>query len=90
MAREDVSAATSSRSPAKELVSLKQVLARFEHPLDAFAAKIGYQPKEPQLPIWYRPTLTQRSQIAFANDVVAAMKNRITNDLAMPWQHHLS
>jgi hypothetical protein len=46
--------------------------------------------KNRKLPIWYRPTLTQRSQIAFANDVVAAMKNRITNDLAMPWQHHLS
>ena len=62
---------------AKELANLKEALTNFEHQLDLFEARIGCQPKaSPALP-------SPPPQIAFANDVVAAMKNRMTEDCAM-------
>lgn len=76
------------RSPANELANLKEALANFEHQLDAFEARVGYQPKESQPPclVSADPQIGLASidpQIAFANEVVAAMKNRLTEDRAM-------
>jgi hypothetical protein len=64
---------------AKELANLKQALANFEHQLDLFEARIGCQPNAS--PVHGLPSPPPR--IAFANDVVAAMKNRMTEDCAM-------
>ena len=70
---------------AKELANLKEALANFEHQLDAFEAQVGYQSKA----LKSLSGLDQFSyastdpQIAFANEVVAAMKNRLTEDRAM-------
>jgi hypothetical protein len=64
---------------AKELVNLKEALASFGHQLDAFEARVGHQPKASQPPC-LAPT---DPQIAFANEVVAAMKNRLAEDRAM-------
>lgn len=59
---------------AKELANLKQALANFEHKLDAYEARIGRKSKASQ-----PHCLTSTDpQIAFANEVVAAMKNRMT------------
>jgi hypothetical protein len=64
---------------AKELANLKPALANFEHPLDAFKAQIGYRSKAPQAD----RAASADPQFAFANQVVAAMKNRLTEDRAM-------
>ena len=61
----------------KELADLKETLTNFEHQLDLFEARIGHQ-KETQVA---RPQSADL-QIAFANDVVAAMKHRMTEDYA--------
>ncbi len=65
---------------AKELANLKEALANFEHQLDAFEARVGYQPKASQP---HCLASSSDPQIAFANEVVAAMKNRLTEDRAM-------
>jgi hypothetical protein len=70
---------------AKELANLKAALANFEHQLDAFEARVGYQPKAPQVHCLASTDSHLASidpQIAFANEVVAAMKNRLTEDRA--------
>jgi hypothetical protein len=64
---------------AKELVNLKEALANFEHQLNAFEARVGYQSKATQVHC-LAPT---DPQIAFANEVVAAMKNRLAEGRAM-------
>lgn len=64
---------------AKELAKLKHALANFEHPLDAFEAQVGYRSKATRAD---RPASTD-PQFAFANQVVAAMKNRMTEDHAV-------
>jgi hypothetical protein len=64
---------------AKELANLKQALANFEHQLDAFEARVGYKPKTSQPPC----LASADPQIAFANEVVAAMKNRLAAGRAM-------
>lgn len=64
---------------AQELANLKQALANFEHPLDAFETQVGYRSKAARAD---RPASTV-PQFAFANQVVAAMKNRMTEDHAM-------
>jgi hypothetical protein len=64
---------------AKELANLKEALANFEHQLDAFEARVGRQPKASQP----RCLASTDPRIAFANEVVAAMKNRLTEDRAM-------
>ena len=56
---------------ATELVNLKNALANFEHQLDLFEARMGFSPKPSQA---HEP-VSNDAQIAFANDVVAAMKN---------------
>jgi hypothetical protein len=66
-------------SRAKELANLKPAVANLEHPLDAFEAQVGYRSKATRAD---RPASTD-PQFAFANQVVAAMKNRITEDHAM-------
>jgi hypothetical protein len=57
---------------ATELANLKDAIANFEHQLDLFDARMGYPSKPPPA---HEP-VTNDAQIAFANDVVAAMKNR--------------
>lgn len=57
---------------ATELANLKNALASFEHQLDLFDARTGFSTKPSQA---YEP-VSNDAQIAFANDVVAAMKNR--------------
>jgi hypothetical protein len=64
---------------AKELANLKEALANFEHQLDAFEARIGRQPQASQPDC----LASADPQIAFAHEVVAAMKNRLTEDRAM-------
>ena len=64
---------------AKELANLKEALANFEHQLDAFEARVGYRSKAPQV----QYLASTNPQIAFANEVVAAMKNRLTEGRAM-------
>ena len=64
---------------AKEQANLKEALANFEHRLDAFEARVGYLSKASPPPC-LGPT---DPQIAFANEVVAAMKNRLTEDRAV-------
>jgi hypothetical protein len=64
---------------AKELANLKQALANFEHQLDAFEARGGYPPKASQPPC----LASTDPQIAFANEAVAAMKNRLAEDRPM-------
>jgi hypothetical protein len=65
---------------AKELASLKQALANFEHQLDACQSKAPQvrclAPTDPRL-------ASTDPQIVFANEVVAAMKNRLTDGRAM-------
>jgi hypothetical protein len=71
---------------AKELANLKEALANFEHQLDAFEARVGYRSKAPQVQCLASidPHLASTNpQIAFANEVVAAMKNRLTEGRAM-------
>ncbi len=71
---------------AKELANLKEALANFEHQLDAFEARVGYPSKAPQvhcLASTDSHLASSDPQIAFANEVVAAMKNRLTEDRAM-------
>jgi hypothetical protein len=68
------------------MANLKQALANFEHQLDAFEARVGYQSKAPQVHCLAPtdPDLTSTDpQIAFANEVVAAMKHRLTGGRAM-------
>ena len=64
---------------AKELANLKEALANFEHQLDAFEARVGYPSKAPQV----HCLASTDPQIAFAHEVVAAMKNRLAEDRAM-------
>ena len=71
---------------AKELANLKEALANFEHQLDLFEARVGYQPKAPQVHCLASTDSHVASidpQIAFANEVVAAMKNRMAEGRAM-------
>ena len=63
--------------------ALKQALANFEHQLDAFEARTGYQPRASQPPCLASTIL----KIAFANEV-AAMKNRLTEDRAVVSMRH--
>jgi hypothetical protein len=64
---------------AKELANLKEALANFEHQLDAFEARVGYPST-----ISHVDCLSSTDpQIAFANNVVAAMKNRLTEGRAL-------
>jgi hypothetical protein len=70
----------------KELANLKSALASFEHQLDAFEARAGYPSQAPQTQCLASTESHLASidpQIAFANEVVAAMKNRLTEDRAM-------
>jgi len=62
---------------AKELANLKDAIANFEHQLDLFEARMGYKSKPSQAP----EPVPRDVQIAFANDVVAAMKNRMSEHL---------
>ncbi|ANW02306.1 hypothetical protein [Bradyrhizobium icense] len=64
---------------AKELANLKEALANFEHQLDAFEARVGYSSTAAQVDCL---ALTD-TQIAFANEVVAAMKNRMTESYSV-------
>ncbi|KRR15225.1 hypothetical protein CQ14_28295 [Bradyrhizobium lablabi] len=57
---------------ATELANLKEALANFGHKLDAYEARIGRKSKASQP---HCPTSTD-PHIAFANEVVAAMKDR--------------
>jgi len=71
---------------AKELANLKEALANFEHQLDAFEARVGQPPKAP--PVHCLASTDSHvaaidPQIALANEVVAAMRNRPTEDRAM-------
>ena len=71
---------------AKELANLKEALANFAHQLDAFEAKVGYP--STVLQVHCRASTDPRlsstdPQIAFANEVVAAMKNRMTEGRAL-------
>jgi hypothetical protein len=71
---------------AKELANLKEALANFEHQLDAFEARVGYRSKAPQVHCLAStdPHLALADpQIVLANEVVAAMKNRLTDGRAM-------
>ncbi|WP_108519504.1 hypothetical protein [Bradyrhizobium algeriense] len=71
---------------AKELANLKEALANFEHQLDAFEARVGYRTKAPHVHCLSStdPHLSSPDpQIAFANEVVAAMKNRLAEGRAM-------
>jgi hypothetical protein len=71
---------------AKELANLKEALANFEHQLDAFEARVGYPSKASQVHCLASTDSRLASidpQIAFANEVVAAMKNRLAEDRAM-------
>ena len=71
---------------ANELANLKEALANFEHQLDAFEAQVGYPSTAPQVQCRASadPHLTSTDpQIAFANDVVAAMKNRLAEGRAL-------
>jgi hypothetical protein len=71
---------------ANKLANLKEALANFEHQLDAFEAQVGYPSTAPQVqcPASADPHLTSTDpQIAFANEVVAAMKNRMTEGRAL-------
>jgi len=65
-------------SSPKNLAHLKEALTNFEHQLDLFEARTGHQPEETQAP----HLESGDPQIAFANDVVAAMKNRMSEDCA--------
>ena len=59
-------------------------LSNLEHQLDLFEARVGYQPKESQAPDLApadpHTAAGNDPQIAFASNVVAAMKNRISED----------
>ena len=55
-----------------ELANLKNALTSFEHQLDLFDARVGFSSKPPPA---HEP-VSNDAQIAFANNVVAAMKNR--------------
>jgi hypothetical protein len=71
---------------AKELANLKEALANFEHQLDAFEARVGYPSTIPRVHCLSSPDPHLSSpdpQIAFANEVVAAMKNRLAEGRAM-------
>ena len=71
---------------AKELANLKEALANFEHQLDAFEARVGYRSKAPQVQCLASTDshlASTNPQIAFANEVVAAMKNRLTEGRAV-------
>ena len=71
---------------AKELANLKEALANFEHQLDAFEAKVGLPSTVLQVHCRAStdPHLTSTDpQIAFANEVVAAMKNRLSEGRAL-------
>jgi len=71
---------------AKELANLKEALANFEHQLDAFEARVGYPSTIPHVDCLSStdPHLSSPDpQIAFANDVVAAMKNRLAEGRAL-------
>jgi hypothetical protein len=59
---------------AIELANLKDALANFENQLDLFEARMGY----PSKPSPAHEPVSNEAQIAFANDVVAAMKNRMS------------
>ncbi|WP_065756270.1 hypothetical protein [Bradyrhizobium paxllaeri] len=61
------------------MANLKQARAKFGHELDAYKARIGCKSKASQP---HRLTSTD-SHIAFANEVVAAIKNRMTETHCM-------
>ena len=66
---------------AKELANLKEALANFKHQPDAFEAQAGYQPKASQPSCLAPPDCPAATDPhTFANEVVAAMKNRLTED----------
>jgi hypothetical protein len=74
--------AASTAAPRKGSAAsdLKEALANCEHQLDAFEARVGYPSTAPQVHCRAstEPHLTSTApQIAFANEVVAAMKNRL-------------
>jgi hypothetical protein len=64
---------------AIELANLKDALANFEHQLDLFEARMGCPPK----PSPAHEPVSNDARIAFANDVVAAMKNRMSEHYGM-------
>jgi hypothetical protein len=63
----------------KKPANLKEALANFEHQFDAFEARAGHPSKASPPPC----LASIDPQIAFADEVVAAMKNRLTEDRAM-------
>lgn len=63
---------------AQELANLKDALANFEHQLDLFETRMGYPSKQTA-----REPVSNEARIAFANDVVAAMKNRMSEHYGM-------
>ena len=76
---------------AKELANLKEALANFEHQLDAFEARVGYPSTISHVDCLTStdPRLSPADpQIAFANEVVAAMKNRLAEGRAMAGMRH--
>lgn len=62
-----------------ELVNLKNALANFEHQLDLFDARMGY----PSRPSPAHEPVSNGARIAIANDVVVAMKNRMSEHYGM-------
>ena len=71
---------------AKELANPKEALANFEHQLDAFEARVGYPSTISHVDCLSSadPHLTSTDpQIAFANEVVAAMRNGLVEGRAM-------
>lgn len=71
---------------ATELANLKEALANFEHQLDAFEARVGRPSKAPQVHCLASTDSHLASidpQIAFANEVVAAMKKHLAEGRAM-------
>jgi hypothetical protein len=76
---------------AKELANLKEALANFEHQLDAFEARVGYPSTISHVDCLSSadPHLSSTdTHSAFANEVVAAMKNRLAEGRAMAGMRH--
>ncbi|WFU13756.1 hypothetical protein [Bradyrhizobium sp. CB3481] len=71
---------------AKEQANLNDALSNFEHQLDLFEARVGYPPKDSQAPDLApadpHTAAGNDPRIAFASNVVAAMKNRMSEDHA--------
>src|SRR5215213_1321560 len=68
---------------ANELANVKEALASVEHQLDAFEAQVGYPSTAPEVHSTDPHLTSTDPQIAFANEVVAAMKNRMTEGRAL-------